>query len=154
MPLPRFLRTTSFRMTLLYAGLFCASVLILFGAMYWFGTGFIVDQIDETVTSEITEIRTAAHGKTLADLQRTVAMYSANTPGGVYYLLLDRRGRTLAGNIPPFTPVLGVLRWPKHREGGTFRGTIHEVRGAAWPLRKAATCSLAWMRTSSTRCAR
>src|ERR1700761_9212615 len=79
--LPRVLRTTSFRLTLLYAGLFCASVLVLFGAMYWFGTAFITDQIDRTVASEIAEMRTAAHGTTLDDLQKTVADYSANAPG-------------------------------------------------------------------------
>ncbi len=116
-------------MTLLYAGLFCASVLILFGAMYWFGTGFIAEQIDATVNSEIEEVRTAAHGNTLAALRKTVALYSTNTPDGTYYLLLDRKGRKLAGNIPPLTPVLGVRRWAGREEGGTFRGTSHEVRG-------------------------
>ncbi len=129
MPLPRFLRTTSFRMTLLYAGLFCASVLILFGAMYRFGTGFIADQIDQTVASEVAEVRTATHGETLADLQQTVATYSANTPQGVYYLLLGSKGQKLAGNIAPLAPVLGPRRWPAKEDGGSFNGTGHEVRG-------------------------
>jgi len=129
MPLPRFLRTTSFRLTLLYAGLFCASVLILFGAMYWAGTGFIADQIDQTAASEIKEVQTAAHGSSLADLQKTVADYAANTPQGVYYLLLDKNNMKLAGNIPSVEPILGVRSWPARDEGGTFKGTAHEVRG-------------------------
>lgn len=116
-------------MTLLYAGLFCASFLILFGAMYWVGSGFIADQIDRTVLDEITEVRTAAHGSALADLEKTVAIYSANSPQGTYYLLLDRKGAKLAGNIQVIAPVLGVRVWPGREDGGTFKGTAHEVRG-------------------------
>jgi signal transduction histidine kinase len=129
MPLPRFLRTTSFRLTLLYAGLFCVSVVILFGAMYWVGTGFIADQIDQSVSGEIAEVRTAAHGHSLEDLRKTVATYSANNPEGFYYLLLDRKGAKLAGNVPPLAPVLGIRTWPEHEDGGNFAGTTHEVRG-------------------------
>jgi hypothetical protein len=33
--LPRILRTSSFHLTLAYAGLFGASVVILFGVIYW-----------------------------------------------------------------------------------------------------------------------
>ena len=45
MPIPSVLRTTSFRLTLLYAALFFGSVLLLFAAMYVSGTGFIANQI-------------------------------------------------------------------------------------------------------------
>ena len=81
MRLPRVLRTTSFRLTLLYAGLFCASVLLLFGAMYWFGTGYISAQIDKTVSNEITEVRLTAASQGTEGLRNVVASYARHAPG-------------------------------------------------------------------------
>ena len=41
-------RTSSFRLTLLYAGLFTASVLILFGIIYWRAAGYAAqDEADD-----------------------------------------------------------------------------------------------------------
>ncbi|MBL6939378.1 MAG: HAMP domain-containing histidine kinase [Alphaproteobacteria bacterium] len=114
---------------MLYAGFFCASVLILFGVMYWVGAGFISDQIDQTAAAEVAEVRTAAHGGSLAALRGTVTAYSANASRGMYYLLLDAKGAKLAGNIAPLAPVLGVRIWAARDEGGSFNGTPHEVRG-------------------------
>ena len=73
MRLPRIVRTTSFRLTLAYAGLFCASVLVLLGAMFWFGTGYVADEIDRTAADEISEVREAADGPTLESLRQAVA---------------------------------------------------------------------------------
>ena len=46
MRLPRPLRTSSFRLTLLYAALFSVSVLLLFGIVGWSVTRFMAEQID------------------------------------------------------------------------------------------------------------
>jgi len=81
MRLPRIVRTTSFRLTLLYAGLFCTSVLILFAAMYWYGTGYLAGQIDRSVDNEIAELQTNAKGRGLAGLTETVAAYARQAPG-------------------------------------------------------------------------
>ena len=129
MPLPRFVRTTSFRLTLLYAALFFASVLLLFAAMYWYGTGYIADQIDTTVSDEITEVRTHAGPGGLTPLQTTVAAYARQAPSGMYYLLQSASGGVLAGNVPGLSPVLGVRSWPPHEDGGHFPVGIQSVRG-------------------------
>jgi len=129
MRLPRVLRTTSFRLTLLYAGLFCASVLLLFGAMFWFGTGYVAGQIDKTVSNEIAEINLNAAGRGFEGLRSVVASYSQHAPPGVYYLLLDASGRTRAGNIPTLDPILGVRNWPSRKNGGHFPRARHGVRG-------------------------
>src|SRR6202000_393767 len=99
MKLPRLFRTTSFRFTLLYAGLFCASVLLLFGAMFWYGSGYVANEIDRTVADAITEVRQAASGDGLERLKGAVAAYTRNTPPGIFYHLQDRGGRVLAGNV-------------------------------------------------------
>ena len=129
MRLPRFVRTTSFRLTLLYAGLFCASVLLLFGAMFWFGTGYVAEQIDKTVLNEMTEIKRSAGGQNVADLRFAIALYAKDSPPGVYYLLQDSQGRVLAGNMPPITPIVGIRRWSAPEDGGQFPLGDHAVRG-------------------------
>ena len=129
MRLPRSLRTTSFRLTLLYAGLFCASVLLLFGAMFWYGSGYVAGEIDRNVANEIDEIRTNASGKGAEGLRRTVVKYAAHAAPGVYYLLQDAGGHVLAGNVPPLAPVPGIRSWPSREDGGNFPRGSHSVRG-------------------------
>lgn len=129
MPLPRILRTTSFRLTLLYAVLFCVSVLILYAAMYWYGTGYVADQIDHTVDNEIAELEAHARGGGLAALRDTVSAYARQAPSGIYYYLADGRGRTLAGNVPSLPRVLGIVNWPRRRHGGPIPQSRHGVRG-------------------------
>ena len=46
--MPKFFRTWSFRLTLLYAGLFTVSVLALFGVIYWSALAYAArDEADE-----------------------------------------------------------------------------------------------------------
>ena len=46
--MPRFLRTWSFRLTLLYAALFAVSVILLFGVIYWSALNYAAqDEVDE-----------------------------------------------------------------------------------------------------------
>ena len=52
----RFVRTSSFRLTLLYAAMFCASFLILFGLIYWSSAQFMERQIDTTVSREVADL--------------------------------------------------------------------------------------------------
>lgn len=129
MRLPKAVRTTSFRLTLLYAALFCTSVLLLFGAMFWYGSGYVAGEIDQNVANEIQEVRTNAAGSGLDGLQHVVATYAAHAPAGVYYLLQDIKGRVLAGNLPALAPVVGVRSWPSSEDGGDFPRGRHGVRG-------------------------
>lgn len=129
MRLPRIFNTTSFRLTLLYAALFCASVMLLFIAMYWYGTGYVAGQIDRTVSNEISEVRSAARGRGLKGLQEETASYSKSAAQGVYYVLQDAHGHRLAGNISALSPEVGIRSWPPRRRGGTFPNGIHSVRG-------------------------
>ncbi|HEY1710374.1 MAG TPA: HAMP domain-containing sensor histidine kinase [Rhizomicrobium sp.] len=126
MRLPRVLRTTSFRLTLLYAALFCGSVLLLFGAMYWSGTGYVASQIDQTVSNEIAEIETNARGQGAAGMRAVVAKYAAQASPGVFYLFQDSRGSVLAGNTPGRAPVAGIQSWTPDEDDKRFP---HGIRG-------------------------
>jgi signal transduction histidine kinase len=115
LPLPRPLRTTSFRLTLLYAGTFTASGLTLFAMIIWFATRFMAQQIDLTVGNELAEIQADAAGKGPQGVRQVVETMAAHSPG-IYYLLQDARGTVLAGNMEALNPVPGPrqLSW-EHR---------------------------------------
>lgn len=112
MRLARLLRTSSFRLTLLYAGLFGVSAMILFAVIYWSTAGFMSRQLDDSITAELNEVQADAAGHDLDGLRRIVQGRVDRAPRGMYYLLEDAQGRALAGNMPPVTPVPGLRCWP------------------------------------------
>ncbi len=110
MNLPRLVRTSSFRLTLLYAGLTGLSFLLLFAVIYWSTTEFMQKQIDTTVKAEIKEVRNGATDGSLQSLRRVVQAFTEQSPG-FFYLLQDRAGNVLAGNLPRLEPIVDVRDW-------------------------------------------
>jgi len=121
--LTKLLRTSAFRLTLLYAGIFCASFVVLFGLIYWSTAGYMARQFDSTVTNEISEIESDAANGSLASLQEIVRDLTRHSPG-FFYLLQDRDGNVLAGNLPAMIPTEGIID----------RARV-DVQGQAVPLR-------------------
>jgi hypothetical protein len=100
--LPRVLRTSSFRLTLLYAGLFGCSALILLGVIYWWTGMYMASSLDTAIDSDITELenslRTGGHEALIAQVKERLQ----ETPSGPMFILLqDPEGKVIAGNIPP-----------------------------------------------------
>jgi signal transduction histidine kinase len=101
--LPRILRTSSFHLTLAYAGLFGASLLILFGVIYWATNVYMADSLDAAVDSDITELEGAFQARGDAALAALVEERVRQMPyGPMYYLLQDPLGKVVAGNLLPF----------------------------------------------------
>jgi signal transduction histidine kinase len=101
--LPRILRTSSFRLALLCAGLFGASVLILFGVTYWVTSAYMSDSLDAAVDSDITELTDTLQVGGDAALVALVRDRVRQTPHGpMFYLLQDPNGQVVAGNLLPF----------------------------------------------------
>jgi signal transduction histidine kinase len=126
--LPRLLKTSSFRLTLLYAGLFGISVLILFAVIYVSTAGYMARQLDEAVMADLVELQNEADGGGLPSLTAVVSKWASRPPAGIYYLLEDSEGRVLAGNMPALPPVLGVFEHAKRPDmKGTEEG--HPLRG-------------------------
>lgn len=125
--MPRLFRTSAFRLTLLYAALFGASVLVLFGVILWSGTGYISRQIDDTVSNEIAEVQADADGGGLAALRGVVAHLARHAAPGMHYLLQDAAGRVLAGNMPALTPVPGIRSWSPEESDPLAR--LRGIRG-------------------------
>jgi signal transduction histidine kinase len=109
--LPKVFRTSSFRLTLLYAALTGVSYLVLFGVVFWSTAYFMERQIDASVAGELTEIQANVQSGDLQALQEVVRALNSRSPD-YFYLLQDAHGRVLAGNLPAAEPVAGVRQWP------------------------------------------
>jgi signal transduction histidine kinase len=137
-PRSKLFRTSSFRLTLLYAGLTASSFLLLFAVIYWSTTAFMQEQIDTTVTNEIKELRSASAADDLDSLRRAVQASAAQS-SAFFYLLQDRDGRVLAGDLPSLSPVTGVREWigPNRLQtqpGTDIRGRGVDAEGGAYLL--------------------
>ena len=106
----RLARTSSFRVTLMYAAITGFSFLLLFAGIFWSTTRYMRHQIDSTVAAEIKEVRTAAGGGTSQAL-RAAVQASVLQADGFYYLLQDKHRNKLAGDLPPQDPIEGVREW-------------------------------------------
>lgn len=120
MRLPRSFRTSSFRLTVLYAGMFAASVVVLFGIVLFSATKFIARQIDATVASELTEIQADAAGDGPAALRAVIDGLTTRSPG-IFYLLQDQHGAVLAGNMEAIRPEPGLRRLRRDHQAASKR---------------------------------
>jgi signal transduction histidine kinase len=100
--LPKILRTSSFRLTLLYAGLFGASALILLGVIYWATGVYMSNSLDAAIDSDITELEDSLQAGGDEALTAQVKERVRQAPyGPMYYLLENPKGGVVAGNIAP-----------------------------------------------------
>ena len=101
--LPEILRTSSFRLTLLYAGLFGCSALILLGVIYGATGAYMSSSLDAAIDSDIAELEDSLRTGGTEALTVQVAERLRQAPlGPMYYLLEEPTGEVIAGNIPPF----------------------------------------------------
>jgi len=95
----RILRTTTFRVALLYLGLFLASVMVILGMIYWFTAGFIDRQTDETIAAEIAGLREQYRQRRLPGLIELVNARSSVPRTNTLYLVTTPSLTPLAGNL-------------------------------------------------------
>jgi signal transduction histidine kinase len=125
--LPRPLRTSSFRLTVLYAAMFSVSGLVVFTIVAWLVGSFMADQLDATVANELAEVQADAGGQDTQMLKRVITGLTVNSPG-IYYLLQAPDGQAIAGSMTAIEPKPGLrsLEWthqaPDRRSIGGIRG--------------------------------
>lgn len=110
--LPRFARTSAFHLALLYAGLFAASVALIFAFIYWSTVGYLERQTTATIEAEIQGLAEQFDRRGLGGLVEIVAeRVRRDVDGRSIYLFADKNLRPLAGNL---------ARWPDgiNRAGG------------------------------------
>jgi signal transduction histidine kinase len=114
---PRFVRTTSFRLIALYAGLFAASTAALFGIVYWVTGDVLYEQLRLSLQNEMTslEARSAKQGsRELATAIEERLSLPSRQP--FYYSLQDPAGRRIAGNLAELNTVEGWRELPNSDE--------------------------------------
>jgi signal transduction histidine kinase len=96
----RLLGSSTFRLALLYLGLFASSVLILLAFIYWSTIAFMSDQVDTTVNTEIVGLSEQYRERGLNGLIRTIEdRIDRNPTSSSIYLFTSAAGRRLAGNL-------------------------------------------------------
>jgi signal transduction histidine kinase len=103
----RFFATTTFRLALVYAGLFCTSVLALFAFLYWTTTVLVDRQREQAVVADMTTLTDefAEHG--LNGLSNAIdARTEPDRVGNNIYLLADRALSPVTGNVSAWPRVV------------------------------------------------
>ena len=96
--LSRLVRTTTFRLALIYLVLFMASVGVVLGYVYW-RTAILLDtQTDETIEAEVQGLAELYRAGRLETLIRTIDARSRDE-GASVYLVVDPSGKRLVGNL-------------------------------------------------------
>lgn len=129
------LRTSAFRLALIYAALFIVSMLVLFGIIYWATIGGLSRQIDMTIESEIQGLAEQYERRGLDGLIDVVVERAQRTADGeAIYLIADSGLKPLAGNLRhwPAQPAIinNRIEFETTLVGGPqarFRGRILDV---------------------------
>jgi len=96
----RLVGTHAFRLAGLYFAVFALSVLGVLFFVYWATVDFVERQTEATLDAEITGLAEQYAQRGLSGLVQIVAARSAGDRGdGMLYLVINRDGRPLAGNI-------------------------------------------------------
>ncbi|EGP07815.1 basS/pmrB-like sensor protein [Bradyrhizobiaceae bacterium SG-6C] len=118
----KLIRTTAFRLTLVYLFLFALFAASLLGYFAWNTRRMITEQITETVNSELGEL-SGQYAKTgLRGLVATIEG-RALRPGANLYLVTTPQGQGVAGNVASLEP--GVMDHPGWAE--TFYKRLEET---------------------------
>lgn len=128
--LPRLVRTSSFRLVLLYSGLFTASVLLLLAMVLWWAGTYLTQQTDQMVADELGDVQTAAAKPGSGGLRAVVTELARHASPGERYLLETPSGTVLAGNMPAMAPISGKVIWYPGQSIWNFWPLATGVRGA------------------------
>ena len=136
--LPRLLRTHAFRLAALYFLVFAASVVGVLFFVYWTSADFVERQTEATLDAEVTGLAEQYAQRGLSGLVQIVAARGAGDRGdGVLYLVTDRHGRPLAGNLTgwpagvPIRPGSLAFRIEVPAKGGN---ETHPARGVIFAI--------------------
>jgi signal transduction histidine kinase len=107
----KLIRTTAFRLTLVYLFLFALFAVSLLGYFAWNTRRLINEQIMTSVNTEVGEINNIYARRGLLGLGRTIAN-RALRPGANLYLVTAPNGQTVGGNIESLAPgVMATTGW-------------------------------------------
>lgn len=104
MRLPRVLRTTPFRLTILFTALFAAAAAAFLGYLYIATAGEVTHRTEAALNREIASLRAVYTRGGVDALNRAVAERSTTDERPFVYLLMTSEGKTITGSLAE-TPV-------------------------------------------------
>ena len=105
MRLPKLFQSSTFRLALIYMGIFGTSVLLLLVFIYWSTAGYMLRQTEATIEAEITGLAEQYDHSGLPGLSKVIRdRLSRQANGSVIYLLADGQLKPILGNLE---------QWPK-----------------------------------------
>lgn len=141
----RILKSSSFRLALLYVLMLLVSVAILLGFIYWSTAGFMDRQTDATIGAEIQGLAEQYGQRGLPGLSNVIRERITRDPAGAgVYLLADEDLTPLVGNLDRwpggYPDAEGWMhfrlrdRGPDHREEHAARGQVFRLPGDLYLL--------------------
>ena len=147
--LGKLVRTTAFRLTLVYLAVFALFAASLLG-YFALNTGrLITEQITETVDAEIAGL---AEQYTIGGLRRLVLIVEnrSRRPGSSLYLVTAPTGEALAGNVGSLAPgVLDKTGWSRDRLSPARRAGDRRAQRAGARRRSSPAASGCWSGATS-----
>jgi signal transduction histidine kinase len=94
-----FLQTTTFRLALLYAGLFCASFIAIFAVVYWTTAELATRERQRVIRADVESLRAVYEQQGLGALGNALAQRTGpGLAGDSIYILADADLQPIAGN--------------------------------------------------------
>jgi signal transduction histidine kinase len=130
------LRTSTFRLALIYMALFGGSVLLLLGFIYFTTAGYVSRQTDEAIFAEISHLAERYRERGLDGVAATIAQRASRNPRGhAIYLLIDPAGRRIVGNLDRWPLDVGhqpswlefFIQDPDSPRGDTYRARARQI---------------------------
>ena len=129
------LRSTSFRLGLVQAGIFALSVSLLLAFVSASAVAWLGHQVDQDIRDDLATLADEADTSGLAAAATRIERLVASPDrSGQFYLLLDGAGRRLAGNAPRAPAALGWFEMPLSADpdpGDRPKNREHILRGRA-----------------------
>jgi signal transduction histidine kinase len=129
-PLARILRSATFRLALIYAGLFVVSACVLFATVFVIATAAMQTDMQEVLRTEALQLAEIHRRYGLLGLAEQVTRrMSYRTRGPIYYLVQARTQQVVVGNLPGMPPVEGVVDFVHDRDAGEPADARAELTG-------------------------
>lgn len=137
----RILRTSTFRLALVYMALFGGSALVLTGFLYWATAGSLLRQSDATIGAEVEGLAEQYRQRGTRGLVQVIEARIERDPSSPsLYLFADARFRRLAGNlsgwpnVAPRTDEAGAGWVDFQLEDRVRGGEVHRARARVFTL--------------------
>jgi len=127
----RFLRTESFRLTTIFAGLLLVAMLILMAVVYAIMHQAFRAELLSSAQNDLASIQKALGAEGIPEAKEVITQLLAKSSDSNFYLLQDRSKTRLAGNLPAMDPRVGEqsIAGPQHTSGSTEEGGERHIIG-------------------------